>query len=252
VWRAEWLRFWAELKFYRQMWIGNLINQVLITAGFFWVVSLLSQATLSGLLALFFWQYVSIPLSKISTDIWEESTSGAFEQMYLHAAQPALVLVVRLLNYLVQQTVVALPLFLGMALLFGFSLTDLLSYNWGGMLLTLGVSLAGFVGLGLAMGGILLIYRNAIGHANALEYLLLFLSGAVVPLSQLPAFIQPLAWGLPLSLGIETIRRLENGGQWELTLMALVVQSVFMRVFGLALFNHCLRRALRRGFAMSR
>jgi len=102
------------------------------------------------------------------------------------------------------------------------------------------------------MGGILLIYRNAIGYANALEYLLLFLSGAVVPLSQLPAFIQPLAWGLPLSLGIETIRRLENGGQWELTLMALVVQSVFMLVFGLALFNHCLRRALRRGFAMSR
>jgi len=35
VWRAERIRFWAELKFYRQMWIGNLINQVLITAGFF-------------------------------------------------------------------------------------------------------------------------------------------------------------------------------------------------------------------------
>lgn len=153
MWRAEWLRFWAELRFYRQMWISQLVNQLLITAGLFWVISLLSQPTLSGLAALFFWQYVSIPLSKISTDIWEESTSGAFEQMYLHTAQPAWVLVVRLSNYLLQQTAVAVPLFLAMALLFGFSLTDLAAYNWGGILLTLGITLAGFIGLGLAVGG---------------------------------------------------------------------------------------------------
>ncbi|GIW31295.1 MAG: hypothetical protein KatS3mg071_1469 [Meiothermus sp.] len=252
MWRAEWLRFWAELRFYRQMWISQLVNQLLITAGLFWVISLLSQPTLSGLAALFFWQYVSIPLSKISTDIWEESTSGAFEQMYLHAAQPAWVLVVRLSNYLLQQTAVAVPLFLAMALLFGFSLTDLAAYNWGGMLLTLGITLAGFIGLGLAVGGVLLIYRNAIGYTNALEYLLLFSSGAVVPLNQLPAFIQPVAWWLPLSLGIETLRRLENGGPWGLTLMGLAVQSVCMLALGLILFNLCLRRALRRGFAMSR
>ncbi|MCS7067954.1 MAG: ABC transporter permease [Meiothermus sp.] len=234
------------------MLISSLLNQVLVTGGIFWVISLLSQPTISGLAALFFWQYVSIPLSKISADIWEESTSGAFEQMYLHANHPVFVLIVRLTNYLAQQTVFAVPSFFLMAFLFGFTFDDLAQYNWGGLLLTLIVTLIGFVGLGLAVGGVLLIYRNAIGYTSALEYLLLFMGGTVIPLSQLPSFLQPVAVWLPLSLGVETLRRFETGTGWENTFWLLVVQSAVMLLVGFVLFNVCLSRALQRGFAMSR
>ncbi len=33
MWRAEWVRYWAELRFYRQLLFGNLLNQLLVMGG---------------------------------------------------------------------------------------------------------------------------------------------------------------------------------------------------------------------------
>lgn len=252
MWKAECVRYWAELRFYRQLLIGNLLSQLLVMGGIFWVVSLLGERSLAGLIGLFFWLYASIPLSRISADIWEESTSGAFEQMYLHAPSPATLVLVRLAYYLLQQTLASVPVFLVIFTAFGFPVSLLLDLNWGWLLLCLLLTLLGLAGLGLAMGGILLVYRNAISYAGALEYLLLFLSGAVVPLSQLPAFLQPMVVWLPLTLGIQAMRQIEAGENATILLFWLGLQSLGLLFIGFLVFQSCLRRALRRGFAMSR
>ncbi|WP_027882921.1 ABC transporter permease [Meiothermus rufus] len=212
----------------------------------------MSERSLAGLIGLFFWQYASIPLSRISADIWEESTSGAFEQTYLHATTPVLLILVRLTYYLLQQTLVSVPAFLALIVAFGFPMYLLWGLNWGLLFFCLLLTLLGLAGLGLAMGGILLIFRNAISYTSALEYLLLFVSGAVVPLSQLPHFLQSVAVWLPLTLGIQAMRQIEAGEDATLLLFWLGLQSLGLLLIGFLVFQGCLQRALRRGFAMSR
>jgi ABC-2 type transport system permease protein len=252
VLKAELIRFWAELRFYRQLLLGNLLSALLVVGGIFFLVSLLGEVSVSGLVALLFWLYASIPLSRISADIYEESTSGAFEQMCLHTTRPALVLLVRMALYALQQTVVILPVFFVLAVVFGISWSALTAYPWLGLTGILVMTLVGLAGLGLIVGAVLLIYRDAISYSSAAEYVLLFVSGAVVPIAQLPAFIQVVAPWLPLSLGIEAVRRLAVGGELSALVLLLGVQSLALLLGGLVVFRLSLRRALRHGFAMSR
>ncbi|WP_299425979.1 ABC transporter permease [uncultured Meiothermus sp.] len=249
--KAELIRYWADLRFYRQLLLGNLLTAILVTGGIFYLVTLLGEASISALAALILWQYASIPLSRISADIWEESTSGAFEQMYLHARQPVLVLLVRMGIYAVQHTVYAIPLFLVLAAVFALPWSALVGYPWLGLLGILILTLLGLSGLGLLVGAVLLVYRNAISYTSALEYVLLFVSGAVIPLAQLPGPIAAVAPWLPLTLGIESLRRLEAGGDVSAMVLLLALQSVVLLLVGLVAFQVALRRALRRGFAMS-
>lgn len=250
--KAELIRFWAELRFYRQLLIGNFLSAVLVVGGLFFMVSLLGEVSISSLAALLFWMYASIPLSRISSDIYEESTSGAFEQMYLHARQPAFVLLLRMGLYTIQQTGLLLPVFFVLAAAFGISWSALAAYPWLSLIGILALTLVGLAGLGLIVGAVLLIYRDAISYSSAAEYVLLFVSGAVIPLAQLPGFIQAVAPWLPLSLGIEAVRRLEVGGELSTIILLLGVQSLALLLGGLLVFRLSLRRALRHGFAMSR
>jgi len=252
VLRAEITRFWAELWFYKQQLMGNALSMALVTGGIFYLVSLLGEVSVSSLAALLFWQYASIPLTRITYDIWEESSSGAFEQMYLHAKQPALVLLLRMGIYAVQHTLFAIPVFCVLAVVFRIPWPAVAEYPWLGLIGVLVLTVLGLSGLGLIVGAVLLIYRNAISYASAAEYVLLFASGAVVPISQLPDPVRAISPWLPLSLGIEALRRLESGGDWSTPVWMLALQSLVLLVVGFLVFGSSLRRALRLGFGMQR
>jgi ABC-2 type transport system permease protein len=252
MWKAEWGRLRAEWLFYRQMLLGTILNQLLVSVGAFWIISLLGEKTLATLIGLFFWQYASIPLSRIASDIWEETSSGAFEQMYLHTKTPSLVILTRLVLYILRQTILETPLFIVIGIIFGFSINDFVTYPWLGLIISLPLTLIGLIGLGLMVGGILLVSRNAINYANAMEYVLLFFSGVIVPIEKMPALFQALAPWLPLSLGVELLRCFEASMPCSRLIILLVFQSITLLFLGFLTFHLCLRKGLRRGFAMGR
>jgi ABC-2 type transport system permease protein len=66
-------------------------------------------------------------------------------------------------------------------------------------------------GLGLLFGSIGLIMRDAIIIANVVYYLLLIVCGINFPVSRLPEAIQLVAYGLPLTRGIEAAREAVAG-----------------------------------------
>jgi ABC-2 type transport system permease protein len=252
MWKAEWIRLKAEWDFYRSMLIGQFLNQLLVSLGTFWVVSLLGERNLSTLMGLLFWQYVSIPFSKISTDIWEDVSSGAFDQIYLSTRSPVRVLLIRLIIYMLRQTVVVLPVFFVMALVFGFSYQELIGYPWIGFLVSFVLTLVGLIGLGLMVGGVLLVSRNAISYASAVEYGLLFFSGVIVPFQEMPFILKIIAPWLPLSLGVEILRRVEANLAYSNLVFLLLIQSLVLLLLGFVLFQKCLKKGLKRGFAMGR
>jgi ABC-2 type transport system permease protein len=66
-------------------------------------------------------------------------------------------------------------------------------------------------GMGLLFGSIGLVMRDAIIIANVVYYLLLVVCGINFPVSRLPAAIQAISYGLPLTRGVEAAREAATG-----------------------------------------
>jgi ABC-2 type transport system permease protein len=69
-------------------------------------------------------------------------------------------------------------------------------------------------GLGLLMGCLSLVTVNVMFINNTICFLLLVFSGANVPLSNFPAWIQHAAYALPLTRGIQAARLVISGSSF--------------------------------------
>lgn len=98
-------------------------------------------------------------------------------------------------------------------LLFGLPI-DLAAVNWPLFLVSMLIGLAAMVCMGLILGSWTLTIRNEpwfLGDAVA-SALYLF-SGAIFPISILPAWLQPIGYAVPISYWLELLRRALLGSQ---------------------------------------
>jgi ABC-2 type transport system permease protein len=97
-------------------------------------------------------------------------------------------------------------------------------------------------GLGLLLGCLSLVTLNVMFINNTVYFLLLLFSGANIPLNTLPAWMQAISWGLPLTRGIASARAIVNGaslaevapllaGELLIGLTYIFVGYVFFRWF---------------------
>lgn len=139
-----------------------------------------------------------------------------------------------------------------------------LSFMWGVLLLGLDLSNANFpalaavilvtafstCGLGLLFGSLSLVTRNVMFVNNTVFFLLLFFSGANVPLASLPAWMQSISFALPLTRGIAAARLIVAGaGLGEVGSM-LGVESLFGVIYiaiGFGMFRWFEYQAKKRG-----
>jgi ABC-2 type transport system permease protein len=92
---------------------------------------------------------------------------------------------------------------------------DLGHTNLGLLALTILVTTLSTCGLGLLMGCIGLITVNVMFVNNTVYFLLLIFSGANIPPASLPAWMQVISNGLPLTRGIAAARALITGAGWN-------------------------------------
>ncbi|MFI1829801.1 ABC transporter permease [Streptomyces sp. NPDC020412] len=125
--------------------------------------------------------------------------------------------------------------------------------GWLTLLWVATLGLLAVVPLGAAIGAVLPNPREALALIMLPVMALLFTSGAVSPISSLPAPVQqvvslfPLKWmaqGLRSALLPDSARAAEPAGSWELPLVALVLTA--WAVIGFLLAIPLLRRAARR------
>jgi ABC-2 type transport system permease protein len=131
------------------------------------------------------------------------------------------------LGYILVSPAPRLPLFLGRALpvignaafvsAFAFTVGGLLlgidvpASALPGLALVIGVSAASCTGLGLINAGLSLRIRENAVLSNIIFGILLIFTGANVPLTALPGWMQVISEVLPLTHGIEAARRLADG-----------------------------------------
>jgi ABC-2 type transport system permease protein len=105
-------------------------------------------------------------------------------------------------------------------------------------------------GLGLMMGCVSLVTTNVMFVNNTVYFLLLIFSGANIPITSLPAWMQAISWGLPLTRGIASARRLIAGASFSQVAQLLLGEfliGMFYVVIGYALFRWFERQAKARG-----
>jgi len=106
-------------------------------------------------------------------------------------------------------------------------------------------------GLGLLMGCVGLITRNVMFVNNTIYFLLLLLSGANVPLSDLPGWIQRISTFLPLTHSIAAARTLISGEAASegvgILLLKEVLVGLFYLIIGYALFRNFEIKAKKKG-----
>ncbi len=127
---------------------------------------------------------------------------------------------------------------------------DLPASSWGGVFISIVVGTVAVSGLGLLLGGISYLVLDAGLFANAATFILLFLSGANIPLEELPAELRAVSYALPLTRSIEAARAFVAGGSFienSSLLLADLALGIVYALAGLALFSWLETQARHRG-----
>ena len=215
------------------------------------------RLTLTLLVGVLLWNFLSVLFNEIANSITYERWEGTLEYTFMapvsrliHLAGVSLFT----LCYSVVRTVVIVA---GLML---FIELDLSRANVGGLLAVLLVSSMAFVGLGL-MAAVLPVISPERGAeaTNIFQGILLLVSGVYYPVEVLPAWLRPLAAVSPATYALSACRKLIGiGGAEEQSagaplsavlpeLLALTLMGLVMIPLGLYVFGRVERWAKRTG-----
>ncbi|UYN89162.1 MAG: ABC transporter permease [Anaerolineales bacterium] len=137
---------------------------------------------------------------------------------------------------------------------------DLSLVNWPLFVVSLTLGIVMLAMMGLVLGSVmLLIVNNANFMGEAVAGALYLFSGAVFPLSILPAWLQPVGYIIPISYWLELLRRAVVGQVAEsfptfsqfsdMQLLAILAGlTVVFTVLGFVVFRYCDHQAREKGY----
>ncbi len=199
------------------------------------------------------WNVTLSVMQQMGWQIQSESQLGTLENVIIASGNIAKVLVARSLESLLESIVVILCEALVISWLFSVPLTDwgtLLSVN---IIVIFLISAAGMYGFGMILAGIGLILKRIGAIAEVLNYVFLLFTGAFFPIENSPHFLQLIGKSIPLTLGIDLMRKINNqdmpvfSSKYINEFAMLLIQSVFYMLVGFIIFELMLYIAKKKG-----
>lgn len=208
------------------------------------------RLTLTLLVGVLLWGFLSVLFNEIANSITYERWEGTLEYTFMAPVSRVVHLAGVSLFSSAYAVVRAVVIIAGMLL---FVDLDLSRANWGGMVVVLAVSSAAFIGLGLIAATLPVFSPERGAEAtNIFQGLLLLVSGVYYPIEILPRWLQPLAVVSPATYALSASRKLIGVGEGAgpdqtagaplsavthellvLSLMGLVMIPLGLYVFGL-------------------
>jgi ABC-2 type transport system permease protein len=149
------------------------------------------------LLGYLVWFYVLMAIGDIAWGLRGEMQAGTLEQMSMSPVPAGLLMPGRSLANLLVSTVQVLVIGGAMYLLVGIKIP----MRWEG-LPVMALTLAGIYGSGFIVAGATLVYKQFESFVNLMQNGLLFLSGALLPVEDMPGWLAAIARTLPSTQGI--------------------------------------------------
>ena len=203
---------------------------------------------LASLIGFLVWNLCMGVLSTVAESVTTEARQGTLESVLLAPISPLTIFSLRLTAVFIRQAVETAVLGLALTLILGLSFT--LS---GPALLVILLTILSVAGVGLALGGVALVYKRIDSVVAVITLLAVLFTGALVPLNSLGSLFQVLKYTLPTTWGIDALRHVMIEGASWITLwhdgvwVGLGVQTAVFLLFGCILFNWGFQRALRQG-----
>ena len=195
------------------------------------------------LLGYMFWSYSIYALSQMGNDIAREASVGTLEQKFMGVVPLPLLLAAKALGGSIVSSLLVAVLVMLSTVAFRVTLQITIS-----AFLALLVTLVGMYGLGFAIAGLAILVKRTGQLVFLLQILLLFLTGAILPLNSMPLIAVFLGRSLPLTWGIDVARASVAGtggivSRW----IWLLLTSAASLAFGLILFSWFCKKAREEG-----
>ncbi|MCI0440149.1 MAG: ABC transporter permease [Chloroflexi bacterium] len=199
------------------------------------------------LLGFIIWFYAAIAISNMSYSLTEESQAGTLEQMYMTPAPTGIVILGRAFASLATASSMIVLVVVGLTLALGIRIP----IRWEG-LPVFALTMMALFGLGFIIAGVTLLFKQVNQFGNLVENLLMYLSGALLPVHNLPELLETFSKILPTTHGIIALREVLLDGRslgdvWSTgSLGWLLVTSGGYLIIGFALFKLFERQAKNR------
>jgi ABC-2 type transport system permease protein len=186
---------------------------------------------------------ISSTASEIASKVREEQLTGTLEMLL---AQPVRSVEIAFGTAVFPSAyaVVRVALYLGLAVAF----LDLSTgqTDWFGVAVLLVLAAVAFAAVGIAAAAAVLVFKKA-AVVDVAVFAMTFVSGALFPLSVLPAWLRPLGRIMPTEPAFTGLRAALFGGSWGADAAVLAGVAAAGIPVALWLFGFALRHAARRG-----
>lgn len=203
-----------------------------------------SDQRLASLIGFLVWELCTGVLVATTDSVTEEARHGTLESVVLAPVAPLVIFSLRIMAVFVRRAVETT--ILGLALVFILHLP----FAWNvPALLVLSLTILSVAGVGLALGGLAMIYKSIDSVVGVVTLLAVLFTGALVPLNGLGMFFAFLKYLVPMTWGIDALRAvLVSGEEWSAlwldgTLWGLSIQAFAFLTLGTAAFIWSVRRA---------
>lgn len=187
------------------------------------------------------------PMFSITTAIADERSGGTLPYLIASPANRILLFFGRATFHVIDGMFDIVVAFIFAIFVFGLRLPE---SAWPGMLTAVFVASLAACGLGFFLGAVAYVVLDAVFLANLVMFALLLLTGANIPLAELPDPVRVLGEALPLTHTIAAARAYAAGADLGFglpLLMADVILGIVWALGGFALFSFLELQARRKG-----
>ncbi|MGL6115396.1 ABC transporter permease [Cetobacterium sp. SF1] len=246
--KAEILKYMLEMKNYYPDYVGGFILTLLFFLIFFSKIDVTkdSNEILILVIGFTYWFFSSNSISQMSVSISEEKQVGTFEQLLLKPISIEKILMIRtfcwnFISLIIVMIVYCLSIFI-------FSIKINFNFNFFLLLLIYFFTLISFIGIAYILASATLVYSKTASFSSIIQYILLFTSGAIIPLDSLPNWVAILAKLIPLSHSINlSVIVLMNKQLQIYYIICFIFLCLFYFFIGLIIFKYSIKKAFVEG-----
>lgn len=235
---------WNEIKkemlttfSYKFQWVGEFLSLAI----FYFFLSKLSNRLEFSAFSYCLWFYSMLIVGDISGKISTEMKLGTFEQVYFATYPIPIMLLAKMLASIVRSGLLMICLLL---LLINNGSFDVLQFLNVNIYLSVFFITPGLFGIGLLIGGLTLLLKDAGWMLNIINNCMLFLSGIFISTDVFPYWIQKIAVIIPTTQAIQLIKQ-EN--VYLMNWVALSLISLAYLALGGLVFFFCSKKAKSQG-----
>lgn len=248
IMKGEINKYILEMKNYYPDYIGNIFLTMLFFLIFFSKIDIIEnkEEGITLIVGFTFWFFSSNSISQMSMSISEEKQVGTFEQLLLKPISIEKILVIRTFCWNLVSLIIVTIIYILIFLIFNIKIN--INFNIFLLIYIYIITIISFIGIGYFLASCTLIYTKTASFSSIIEYILLFISGAIIPLEELPLGLLFISKLIPISHTIKIITSIILNR--DISFKYIVVFTflcVLYYIIGLAIFKNSLKRASIKG-----